>query len=67
MNTNIEELKNKYFKDESQKARMLFISINTFSIIIWVFSIFMILKNHKKDRMFYLIFISGVIVTSFFY
>ena len=66
MNENIEELKNKYFKDESPKARMLFISINIFSIVIWVFSIFMILKNHKKDRMYYLIFISGVIVTCFF-
>lgn len=66
MTENIEELKNKYFKDESPKARKLFISINLFSIIIWIFSIFMILKNHKKNKMFYLIFISGFVVTCFF-
>ncbi len=66
MNENIEELKNKYFRDETPKSRMLFISINLFSIIIWIFSIFMILKNHKKDKMFYIIFISGIMVTCFF-
>ena len=66
MSKNLDNIKNKYFRDETTKARKIFIFINLFSIIVWVFSIYMILKDEKRDGVFYLTLISGIVVSGFF-
>lgn len=64
---NISDIKNKYFKDETQKARYILISINLFSTIIWLVSIYMVANSEKKNTFTkYLTIIVGSLVSLVF-
>ena len=63
----ISDIKNKYFKDETQKARYILISINLFSTIIWLVSIYMVANSEKKNTFTkYLTIIVGSLISLVF-
>lgn len=66
MHNNIDEIKKKYFKDETELAKKLFLAINVFSITIWILAIMMILRTKQKRMMYILTIISGIGVSIIF-